>query len=105
NTDEIVQTIFMRYQEIGHFFGVADEDLKVIKEILLALPSRNHPNSSYLMAAFKAHGERLNARLIDMILQHQDGKSSQLNAKQAELIVTSEAKDELVNQESDQNHD
>ena len=100
NTDEIVQTIFMRYQEIGHFFGVADEELKVIKDILLALPSRNYPNSSYLMAAFKAHGERLNARLIAMILQHQGVKSRFLDPIEAGLIVTGEPNDALVNPES-----
>ena len=100
NTDEIVQTIFMRYQEIGHFFGVADEELKVIKDILLALPSRNYPNSSYLMAAFKAHGERLNARLIAMILQHQGVKSRFLDPTEAGLIVTGEPNDALVNPES-----
>lgn len=26
------------------------------------LPKQDHPNQDYLMAAFKAHGERLNAR-------------------------------------------
>lgn len=64
DTNEIVQNIFMRYQEIGHYFGLSDQELKVIKDILLALPNQTYPNSSYLMAAFKAHGERLNARLI-----------------------------------------
>lgn len=100
NTDEIVQTIFMRYQEIGHFFGLADEELKIIKDILLALPSRNYPNSSYLVAAFKAHGERLNARLIAMILQHQGVKSHFLDPTEAGLIVTGEPNDALVNPES-----
>ncbi|WP_297950523.1 aspartate kinase [uncultured Lactobacillus sp.] len=100
NTAEIVQTIFMRYQEIGHFFGVSNDELKIIKEILLALPSRNYPNSSYLMAAFKAHGERLNARLIAMILQHQGIKGRFLDPTEAGLIVTGEPNDALVNPES-----
>ncbi|NRO15799.1 aspartate kinase [Lactobacillus helveticus] len=100
DTNEIVQNIFMRYQEIGHYFGLSDQELKVIKDILLALPNQTYPNSSYLMAAFKAHGERLNARLIDMILQHQGVKSRFLDPTEAGLIVTGQPNDALVNPES-----
>lgn len=100
DTNEIVQNIFMRYQEIGHYFGLSDQELKVIKDILLALPNQTYPNSSYLMAAFKAHGERLNARLIAMILQHQGVKSRFLDPTEASLIVTGQPNDALVNPES-----
>ncbi|AGQ23391.1 aspartate kinase [Lactobacillus helveticus] len=100
DTNEIVQNIFMRYQEIGHYFGLSDQELKVIKDILLALPNQTYPNSSYLMAAFKAHGERLNARLIAMILQHQGVKSRFLDPTEAGLIVTGQPNDALVNPES-----
>lgn len=100
DTNEIVQNIFMRYQEIGHYFGLSDQELKVIKYILLALPNQTYPNSSYLMAAFKAHGERLNARLIAMILQHQGVKSRFLDPTEAGLIVTGQPNDALVNPES-----
>lgn len=100
DTNEIVQNIFMRYQEIGHYFGLSDQELKVIKDILLAFPNQTYPNSSYLMAAFKAHGERLNARLIAMILQHQGVKSRFLDPKEAGLIVTGQPNDALVNPES-----
>ncbi|EGF39054.1 aspartate kinase, partial [Lactobacillus helveticus MTCC 5463] len=100
DTNEIVQNIFMRYQEIGHYFGLSDQELKVIKDILLALPNQTYPNSSYLMAAFKAHGERLNARLIAMILQHQGVKSRFLDPTEPGLIVTGQPNDALVNPES-----
>ncbi|NRO51805.1 Aspartokinase 3 [Lactobacillus helveticus] len=100
DTNEIVQNIFMRYQEIGHYFGLSDQELKVIKDILLVLPNQTYPNSSYLMAAFKAHGERLNARLIAMILQHQGVKSRFLDPTEAGLIVTGQPNDALVNPES-----
>lgn len=100
DTNEIVQNIFMRYQEIGHYFGLSDQEIKVIKDILLALPNQTYPNSSYLMAAFKAHGERLNARLIAMILQHQGVKSRFLDPTEAGLIVTGQPNDALVNPES-----
>ncbi|XOQ54061.1 MAG: aspartate kinase [Lactobacillus helveticus] len=100
DTNEVVQNIFMRYQEIGHYFGLSDQELKVIKDILLVLPNQTYPNSSYLMAAFKAHGERLNARLIAMILQHQGVKSRFLDPTEAGLIVTGQPNDALVNPES-----
>ncbi|ALJ23636.1 aspartate kinase [Lactobacillus gallinarum] len=100
DTNEIVQNILMRYQEIGHYFGLSDQELKVIKDILLALPNQTYPNSSYLMAAFKAHGERLNACLIAMILQHQGVKSRFLDPTEAGLIVTGQPNDALVNPES-----
>ncbi|MGN1272763.1 MAG: aspartate kinase [Lactobacillus sp.] len=100
NTTEIVEQIFARYQEIGHYFGLSDQDLQVIKDILTALPDKIYPNDDYLMAAFKAHGERLNARLIALILQHKNIKSRFLDPTEAGLIVTGEPNDALVNPES-----
>ena len=97
---EIIKQIFARYQEIGRFFGLNDNQLQVIKNILTTLPEQNYPNSDYLMAAFKAHGERLNARLIAMILQHQGIKARFLDPVDAGLIVTGEPNDALVNPES-----
>lgn len=100
DTTEIVKQIFARYQEIGHYFDLSDQKLQVIKDILVALPEQTYPNSDYLMAAFKAHGERLNARLIALILQHKNIKSRFLDPTEAGLIVTGEPNDALVNPES-----
>lgn len=99
-TDAIVKQIFARYQEIGYFFGLNDEKLQIIQNILFALPNQNYPDNNYLMAAFKAHGERLNARLIALILQHENIKSRFLDPVDAGLIVTGEPNDALVNPES-----
>ncbi|EEJ72218.1 aspartate kinase [Lactobacillus ultunensis] len=99
-TTKIVQQIFSRYQEIGHYFGLNDDHLEQIKNILMALPEQDYPNSDYLMAAFKAHGERLNARLIALILQHKGVKARFLDPVDAGLIVTGEPNDALVNPES-----
>ena len=99
-TDAIVKQIFARYQEIGYFFGLNDEKLQIIQNILLALPNQNYPDNNYLMAAFMAHGERLNARLIALILQHENIKSRFLDPVDAGLIVTGEPNDALVNPES-----
>lgn len=97
---EIVRQIFARYQEIGQYFGLNRQELITIQNILLNLPKKAYPNDSYLMAAFKAHGERLNARLIAMILKHQGIKSRFLDPAEAGLIVTGEPNDALVNPES-----
>ena len=100
DANEIVTKIFARYQEIGYYFGLSDQDLQIIKDILIALPKQKYPNSDYLMAAFKAHGERLNARLIALILQHKGIKSRFLDPTEAGLIVTGKPNDALVNPES-----
>lgn len=100
NTQKVVEEIFKRYQNIGHFFGVSDQKLAIIKDILLDLPKKKYPNSNYLLAAFKAHGERLNARLITMILKHQGIKSRFLDPAEAGLIVTGQPNDALVNPET-----
>lgn len=100
NCVEIVNKIFSRYQEIGHYFGLADTELSIIKQILLELPNQGYPNEKYLLAAFKAHGERLNARLITLILRHQGINSRFLDPAEAGLIVTGEPNDAIVNPES-----
>ena len=100
NSNEIVQEICSRYQEIANYFGLENEKIEIIKEILLNLPKQSYPNSDYLMAAFKAHGERLNARLIALILNHQGIKSRFLDPVEAGLIVTGEPNDALVNPET-----
>ncbi|WP_251717607.1 aspartate kinase [Lactobacillus agrestimuris] len=100
NSNEIVQEIYSRYQEIANYFGLENEKVEIIKEILLNLPKKSYPNSDYLMAAFKAHGERLNARLIALILNHQGIKSRFLDPVEAGLIVTGEPNDALVNPET-----
>lgn len=100
NTDEIVSKIFNRYQEIGHYFKISDSELDTIKQILIDLPQQSYPNSDYLLAAFKAHGERLNARLIALVLAKNGIKSRYLDPLDAGLIVTGEPNDAIVNPES-----
>ncbi|TSO26207.1 aspartate kinase [Lactobacillus sp. LL6] len=99
-TNDIVSKIFNRYQEIGNYFGIESAQLEIIHDILLNLPKQNYPNNDYLLAAFKAHGERLNARLIALILNHMGIKSRYLDPIEAGLIVTGEPNDALVNPES-----
>lgn len=100
DTQEIVGEIYERYQKIGNYFGLTEDQLKTIKEILLALPNHSYPNDDYLLAAFKAHGERLNARLIAMILKEKGINSRFLDPTEAGLIVTGEPNDAIVSPET-----
>lgn len=97
---DIVSKIFNRYQEIGQYFNVPNEKLETILEILESLPTKKYPNDDYLIAAFKAHGERLNARLIALVLAQKGIPSRYLDPKNAGLIVTGEPNDAIVSPES-----
>ena len=88
DTTEIVTIIFNRYKEIGNFFGIADEELFVIRDILIDLAKADYPNNDYLMAAFKAHGERLNARLMAKILQAKGFNARFVDPLEVGLYVT-----------------
>ena len=81
---EVADRIFQRYVEIGEYFNLPLEEILPLKEILLNLPKEHYPNKNYLQAAFKAHGERLNAKLIAKILQSQGVK-----ARYVEVIINS----------------
>lgn len=69
-TEETVSAIFNRYQQIGDSFDLPTTDLEPIHEALVNLPHGDYPDNDYLMAAFKAHGERLNAQLMAKVLNH-----------------------------------
>lgn len=69
NTAVIQTEIWARYQAIADYFDLETEELAALKQILLQLPKNKYPNDDYLMAAFKAHGEILNAQLLTLILR------------------------------------
>ena len=100
NYSKIVDEIYSRYQEIGHFFGLEENQLNIIKDVLLSLPESSYPTDDYLIAAFKAHGERLNARLIAMILNQKGIKTKYLDPHEAGLTVTGEPNDAIVSPET-----
>lgn len=100
NYEAVLNTIYQRYQLIGQYFGLAEEKMKIIRDILLELAGKPYPNAQYLIAAFKAHGEYLNARLLTMILQQQRVEARFLSPHQVGLIVTGEPDNALVNPET-----
>lgn len=69
-TDDVLQQITDRYQAIANHFHLPASQLTPIIDRLRDLPNGDYPNSQYLLAAFKAHGERSNAQLMALILNH-----------------------------------
>ena len=82
------EQIFARYQAIGDYFHLPEKALTPLRTALLALPAGDYPDDDYQLAAFKAHGERLNARLLAAILNHLGIKARFLDPKEAGIIVT-----------------
>lgn len=80
--------IFARYQEIGTGFNVDQQVLNDIKAKLTALPTKTYPNADYLMAAFKAHGERLNAELFAACLNQLGTKARFVDPSEAGILLT-----------------
>ena len=62
------KTILDRYQAIADYFDLPSGQMQPLVERLANLPNGNYPNNNYLLAAFKAHGERLNAELMSLVL-------------------------------------
>lgn len=92
----IQNEIFSRYEEIGAHFGVQRDQLSVIHQIIVELPNGDYPDDDFLMAAFKAHGERLNARLMAFVLQKLGINARFVDPKEAGLIVDGEPNNAIV---------
>ncbi|MCT2881683.1 aspartate kinase [Lentilactobacillus buchneri] len=83
-----VATIFDRYQEIGNGFHVSKSVLDDLKAKLTALPDQSYPNDDYLMAAFKAHGERLNAELFAACLTEAGTQARFVDPSEAGILLS-----------------
>ncbi|KRL92956.1 aspartate kinase [Limosilactobacillus equigenerosi] len=97
---DIIAAIFGRYQAIAHHFGVQDDELSELHELLVALPQATYPNNDYLMAAFKAHGERLNAKLMAIILNHQGVPARYVDPLAAGFRVTGTPNNAVISPEA-----
>lgn len=85
---KIQAALFARYQAIGEHFRLPVSDLAPIQAALINLPRVAYPNADYLMAAFKAHGERLNTQLLARILSRQGLPARYLDPLAAGLRVS-----------------
>ncbi|WP_137624755.1 aspartate kinase [Lactiplantibacillus pingfangensis] len=88
DTTAVMQSIIDRYAEIGHGFNVADARLTPIFDTIKNLPKQTYADNSYLMAAFKAHGERLNAQLVAAVFAQAGLNARYLDPKAAGMVVT-----------------
>lgn len=85
---QTVGQIINRYAEIANYFNVPQEKLAPIVARLKDLPNWHFPNQNYLLAAFKAHGERSNALLMALILQQMGYEARFVTPTEAGIRVT-----------------
>ncbi|MFC0425073.1 aspartate kinase [Lactiplantibacillus plajomi] len=88
DTTAISTAICDRYAEIGHGFNVPAAQLEPIFATIRDLPKQEYADNSYLMAAFKAHGERLNAQLVAAVFQQSGLNARYLDPHDAGMVVT-----------------
>ena len=88
DTQAVTAAIIDRYAEIGHGFNVPEAQLTPIFETIRNLPKQSYADNTYLMAAFKAHGERLNAQLVAAVFQQSGLNARYLDPKDAGMVVT-----------------
>lgn len=67
---KLEKKIIDRYWEIANFFELPIEKFDHIAQEINKLKEVKYPNQEYRLAAFKAHGEKLNAMLVALIFNH-----------------------------------
>ncbi|WPC18238.1 aspartate kinase [Pediococcus inopinatus] len=96
----VIKMIADRYEAIGQFFSLPARPIQKIITKLKSLPDEDYPSNAYLMAAFKAHGERLNAMLLTSVLNQLDIKARFVDPFEAGIIVTDDPSDATVRPET-----
>lgn len=96
----IVQQIWARYNEIAQFFNLDSDTIAPLHQELCDLPAVSYPDNDFLLAAFKAHGEKLNAQLLALLLQKKHFPAHFLDPKEAGFLVSNVANDAQVLEET-----
>jgi len=96
----IIKEIISRYHEISDHFKLADSVIKLLKEKIINLAKTDFVDEDHLMAAFKAHGEFLNAILLNEVLNSQGIKSVFVDPKDAGIIVHGQPNDADISPET-----
>lgn len=96
----IVKEIISRYREISDYFKLDDSVIKLLKEKIVNLATTKFVDDEYLMAAFKAHGEFLNAILLNEVLNAKGIKSIFVDPKDAGIIVHGQPNDADISPET-----
>ena len=98
-----VKAIWSRYQDIATYFQISGQLVQPLLQELLNLPQLSYPNTDFLIAAFKAHGEKLSAQLLTLVLQKRHIAARFLDPAEAGFMVTSNANDTQVLPETYEN--
>lgn len=93
---EIVEQIWSRYRDIARYFNISDKLLAPLYQELVNLPQPSYPNQEFLMDAFKAHGEKINAQLLAIILQNKNIRARFVSPQEAGFVVSSIAGDAQI---------
>ncbi|MYV17241.1 aspartate kinase [Furfurilactobacillus milii] len=86
----IGRKIIDRYQEIATAFNISAVQFKPLADQILALPTTSFRGPAFRMAAFKAHGEKLNAQLLALVLTTQGLSARYVDPHELGLIATQE---------------
>lgn len=87
---DIYNKIVDRYQEISDYYKLPVDTINKIKTKLTNLAKAEYKDDDHLMAAFKAHGEFLNAITLADVLNHKGIKAKFLDPKEIGFLVGGE---------------
>ena len=96
----ILKKIISRYREISDHFKLDESVIKLLKNKLETLAKTEFSDDEHLLAAFKAHGEFLNAILLTHVLNSQGIKTEFLDPKKAGLVVHGQPNDADISAET-----
>ena len=82
-----------RYQAISDYFELPATTMTEIRHKLTALATTQFSDHAHSLAAFKAHGEWLNAILLAAILNHQGIPAKFMDPQAAGILVSGEPND------------
>ncbi|MFH5812322.1 aspartate kinase [Companilactobacillus sp. FL22-1] len=93
DSTNILKQIISRYHQICDYFKLDNSVISKLRKILIDLATIDFENNDYLLAAFKAHGEYLNAIVLNAVLNNQQIPSIMIDPKTAGIIVHGQAND------------
>lgn len=102
---EVQKQILSRYYDIAAHFKVDVAEIVRIQKEILNLCDEQFKNAEFLMAAFKAHGEKLNAYLMAKVLNAQGICARFVDPKDAGIVVTDDANNATVLEKTYENLD
>lgn len=85
-----LDSLIQRYQEISDYFELENSTIDTIKQKLSSLATEKFSDDDHLMAAFKAHGEYMNAIMLAAILNKKGIPAKFLDPKDAVFLVGGE---------------